>query len=131
VSAPLSRDLAGFWTGRLRHYRSHRNDEHVRALIDEAIRYVGLHLENDLCRSEYWAQVPLGRTAAILLFLVDRGIVERTARHGRRIFEPMPNAESWVLSQGSIRPYASSFLELLSALRHELSRRTHSRRAQS
>jgi hypothetical protein len=127
VAAFLSRDLTEAWTGRLGYYRLHRNDEHIRALFDEVILYVGLHLENDLCRSAYWSGVPLGRKAAILLFLVDKGVVERTVRRGRRVFEPLPHAESWALSQARLRPHLKPILELLSALRHELSRRRHSR----
>ena len=60
-----------------------------------------------------------------LLFLVDRGVVERGIWKGRRIFEPLPHAESWVESQPSLRPYLKETLELLAALRRE-----HFRRAQ-
>jgi hypothetical protein len=127
VAASLSRELIDAWTGRLAHYRYHRNDEHLRALLEEAVRYVGLHLENDLCRSSYWTRVRLNRKAAILLFLVDRGIVERTVRRGRRVFEPLPHAESWLSTQVPLRPYVKPIIELIAALRDELSRRAHSR----
>ncbi len=127
VAASLSRELIDAWTGRLAHYRYHRNDEHLRALVEEAARYVGLHLENDLCRSSYWTRVHLSRKAAILLFLVDKGIVERTVRRGRRVFEPLPHAESWISTQVPFRPYVKPIVELISALRDELSRRAHSR----
>jgi hypothetical protein len=106
----------------------HRNDEHVCALLDEAIRYVGLHLELDLCRSHFWSELPLWRTASALLFLVDRGVVERSTRQGRRTYEPLPHAESWVSAQPSLRPFVKPLCELIAALRHELSRRAHSRR---
>jgi hypothetical protein len=127
VAASLSRELIDAWTGRLAHYRHHRNDEHLRALVEEAARYVGLHLENDLCRSSYWTRVHLNRKAAILLFLVDKGIVDRTVRRGRRVFEPLPHAESWISTQVPLRPYIKPIFELISALRDELSRRAHSR----
>ena len=97
------------------------------ALVEEAVRYVGLHLENDLCRSNYWTRVHLSRKAAILLFLVDKGIVERTVRRGRRVFEPLPHAESWISTQVPLRPYVKPIVELISALRDELSRRADSR----
>jgi hypothetical protein len=116
------------WTGRLAHYRKHRNDEHIAALVQEAIRYIGFHLENDLGRSNHWAEVPLWQAAAVLLFLVDRGVVERSARNGRRVFEPLADAESWVESQPGLRRYRSAFIELLSALRHELGRRARSKK---
>jgi hypothetical protein len=129
VIKPIACRLRDTWTGRLVHYRSHRNDEHLAALFEEAARYVGLHLENDLCRSDYWSGVTLRHAAAILLFLVDKGVVVRTSRHGRRIFEPLPHAESWTTGQAPLRRYLEPLLELLSALRHDLSRRDHSRQS--
>jgi hypothetical protein len=128
VSQAPNPEIAQAWTGRLAYYRSHRNDEHIRALFEEAARYCGLRLENDLCRSEYWSRVPLGRKAAILLFLVDKGIVVRSARHGRRVFEPLAHAESWAANQPSLRPHLAQIFELFAALRHELGRRIHSKK---
>jgi len=129
VIEPLATKLRETWTGRLAHYRPHRNDEHLAALFCEAARYVGFHLENDLCRSEYWGGVSLTHAAAVLLFLVDRGVVERTVRHGRRVFEPLPHAESWVSDQASLRRYVEPLVELIRALRHDLARQSHSGRA--
>jgi len=73
--------------------------------------------------------MPLHQRAIVLLFLVDRGLVNRTVRRGRRVFEPLPHAESWVESQPSLHPYKKPTLELLAALRHELQRRAHSHHA--
>jgi hypothetical protein len=129
VYASLVNQLSRNWIGRIAHYGRHHNDEHRLALFEEAVRYTGLHLENDLTDSEFWSAIPLHQRAGLLLFLVDRGIVERTTRRGRRVFEPLPHAESWVGSQPSYRPYLKPTLELLAALRHELKRRAHSRRA--
>ncbi len=126
VSASLVTHLARHWVGKLRHYGSHQNDEHCLALFEETIRYTGMHLENDLVNSKYWSAMPLHQRALVLLFLVDRGVVERTIRRGRRVFEPLPHAESWVESQPSLRPYLKETLELIAALRHELFRRVHS-----
>jgi hypothetical protein len=120
-------NIADAWTGRLAHFRAHRNDEHLRALFEEAARYCGLRLENDLCRSEFWSRVPLPRKAAILLFLVDKGVVLRSVRHGRRVFEPLAHAESWAANQPPLRPHLSQVIELFAALRHDLARRVHSR----
>ena len=36
----------------------------------------GLHLENDLADSAYWSTMPLHQRAIVLLFLVDRGLVD-------------------------------------------------------
>jgi len=105
VSPSLPHLLSRGWNGRLAHYRRHRNDEHAAALIQEAIRYSGLHLETDLGRSAHWSEVPLWHAAAVLLFLVDNGVVERSARHGKRVFEPLADAESWVERQASLRPF--------------------------
>jgi hypothetical protein len=127
VSESLVRQVSRFWIGRLGHYRRHKNDEHRIALFEEAVRYAGLHLENDLAQSEFWSTTHLRRRAIVLLFLVDRGVVERTIRRGRRVFEALPHAESWVASQPSLRPYLKPTLEFLAALRHELLRRAHSR----
>ena len=103
----------------------HRNDEHLSALVEETARYIGIHLDNDLSRSPYWAEVRLSHTAAVLLFLVDRGVVERTVRRGHRVFEPLPHAESWICGQMPLRPFRKAILELVSALRHDLNRRAH------
>lgn len=129
MSASFVNQLARDWTGRLAHYALHRNDEHRLALFGEAVRYAGLHLENDLARSGFWSELPLSERAAVLLFLVDRGVIERTTRRGRRIFEPLAHAETWVENQRSLQPYVKPILELLSAVRLELLRRTHSRQS--
>lgn len=127
MSATFVDQLARDWTGRLAHYAAHRNDEHRLALLEEAARYAGLHLENDLGRSDFWSRAPLPQRAAVLLFLVDRGVVERTTRRGRRVYEPLAHAESWCQDQASLRPYRGPVLEFLNALRLELHRRAHSR----
>ena len=127
--AKLASQLPRFWVAKLAHYGKHRNDEHCVALLEEASRYAGLHLENDLADSSYWSTTPLHQRAIVLLFLVDRGLVDRSIRRGRRVFEPLPHAESWVESQPSLHPYKKPTLELLAALRHELQRRAHSRQA--
>jgi hypothetical protein len=127
VFASLVSQLPGFWKGKLAHYGLHRNDEHCAALFEEAVRYTGLHLENDLADSRYWSSVPLDQRAIVLLFLVDRGLVYRTTRRGRRVFEPLSHAEAWVENQPSLQPYVTPTLELLAALRRELVRRAHSR----
>jgi len=128
VSATFVNQLARDWTGRLSHYAAHRNDEHRLALIEEAARYAGLHLENDLCRSDFWSRSPLHQRAAVLLFLVDRGVVERRVIRGQRAYQPRDNAESWVISQPALAPYSGPTLELIAALRHEIARRREAAR---
>ncbi len=120
MSAPLVSQIPRFWKGKLAHYGLHRNDEHCAALFDEAIRYTGFHLEADLSDSAYWSSVPLYQRAIVLLFLVDRGLVSRATRRGRRVFEPLAHAEAWVESQPTLHPYLKPTLELLAALRREL-----------
>jgi hypothetical protein len=127
VSASLVTHLARHWIGKLAHYGSHRNDEHCLAVLEEAVRYTGLHLENDLSHSAYWSVMPLHQRAIVLLFMVDRGIVERGTWKGRRVYQPLSHAESWVESQPSLRPYLKETLELVAALRREQFRRMHSR----
>ena len=123
MSASTARDIAKQWTGRLATYRRHRNDEHLQALVEEALRYCGFCLEIDLSASPYWGKLPLSRQAAVLLYLVDRGVVARNLLKGRRVFVPSETAENWILSQPSLVPYFEPTLELVSALRHELGRR--------
>jgi hypothetical protein len=121
-------ELAAKWVGKLAHYRLHQNDEHRVALYEETLLYAGLHLENDLASSSYWASMSLHHRARVMLFLVDRGVLARAVRLGRRVYEPLPHAEAWVKSQTALKPYHHVILELLAALRHELFRRAHSSR---
>jgi hypothetical protein len=120
--------LSRQWVERLAHYSTHQNDEHIEALVEEALRYTGLHLENDLAASNYWSKAPLARRVAVLLFLVDRGVVRRTFSNGRRVYEPAVRAEDWVAAQPALLPYLTPTLELLAALRHEQMRRCRSTR---
>jgi hypothetical protein len=129
VPASSVRDLSRQWTGRLAHYRRHRNDEHLDALIEEALRYSGLHLENDLSASAYWSRAPLARRVAVLLYLVDRSVIERKASHGRIVYVPADDAETWASAQPSLATYLAPTLELIAALRSDLTRR--SRRSSS
>jgi hypothetical protein len=124
VPASSVRDLSRQWTDCLARYRRHRNDEHLEALVEEAVRYAGLHLEHDLATSSYWSKAPLARRVAVLLFLVDRRIVERRSHRGHRLYQPLDHAEEWVSAQPSLAPYAGPTLELVAALRREVVRRT-------
>lgn len=130
VPASSVRDLSRLWTDRLAPYRRHRNDEHLEALVEEAIRYTGLHLENDLGSSPYWGRSPLSRRVAVLLFLVDRGVVERQTLKGKRLYAPRADAEAWVAAQPALSPYVEPALELIASLRREHSRRSAPNRAQ-
>lgn len=120
------RHLSRHWIGRLAPYRQHRNDEHREALVHEALRFAGMRLESQLAASPFWSDAPLARRAAVLLYLVDRGAVVRSARHGRVSYEPTVGAEDWVASQPSLAPYLVPTLEFLEALRHD---RHHSQSA--
>lgn len=117
------RSLSRQWVGRLATYRLHRNDEHREALIEEAAKFAGFHLESDLAQSDYWQQAPLARRVAVLLFLVDRGAADRTSWRGRVVYEASPDAEAWAASQPALAPYLSPTLELIAALRSTQARR--------
>ncbi|WZO96605.1 hypothetical protein EP7_003605 [Isosphaeraceae bacterium EP7] len=117
MPAQTVRDLSRQWIDRLSGFRSHKNDEHREALVEEASRYAGMHLENDLARSGYWSKAPLSRRVAVLLFLVDRGAVCRGVENGRRVYLAQPHAEEWVLQQQALAPYLGPVLELIAALR--------------
>jgi hypothetical protein len=123
LPARTLRLLSRQWTHRLLSYRLHRNDEHREALVFEALRFCGLALENDLADSPYWSEAPLARRLALLLYLVDRGAVERVARDGRYTYEAADDAEVWALSQPALTPYLSPTLDLIAALRAVASRR--------
>lgn len=124
MPASSVRDLSRQWVDRLAAYRRHRNDEHIEALVEEALRYTGFHLEHDLAQSAYWSKAPLARRVAVLLFLVDRGVVVRASVKGRRVYEPIESAESWVDEQDALAPYRTPTLELIAALRREQTRRS-------
>lgn len=117
------RVLSRQWVGRLASYRHHRNDEHREALIEEALRFAGFQLESDLSESSYWSQAPLARRVAVLLFLVDRGAVNRAPWNGRIVYEATAEAETWAASQPALAPYLAPTLELLAALRNAQARR--------
>ena len=121
--ARTAQSLARLWTGRLAPYRLHQNDEHREALLDDAARFAGLHLEDRLSLSSYWSEAPLVRRVAVLLYLVDRDVVVRSRHKGRMIFEATPDAETWVAAQPSLAPYLAPTLELLAALRDNQARR--------
>ena len=121
------RALSRHWVGCLAPYRRHRNDEHREALIVEALKFCGLALENDLAISPYWAEAPLARRVALLLFLVDRGAVTRGVRDGRVVYEAAEDAEAWVAEHPSLVPYLAPTLELLGALRAVQAQRFGSR----
>ncbi len=116
VSASSVREFARPWTGHLARYRNHQNDEHLEALIAEALRYTGFHLENDLSVSPYWSKVPLARRAALLLFLVDRGVVIRSVAKGRPTYEAPDNAVLWATGQAALASFLVPTLEFIAAL---------------
>ena len=58
----------------------------------------------------------------MLLYLIDRGVVERQNAAGRRLYLPTEDAELWILSQPALAPYVEPALELVEAvaLRHRV-----------
>ena len=118
------RELSRLWTGSLSHYRRHRNDEHLEALIADALRFTGLHLENDLSTSPYWSKAPLARRVALLLYLVDRGVVSRVSKQGRTVYIAREDASAWAVSQPSMASYLVPTLEFVAALQSDGDRRS-------
>jgi hypothetical protein len=123
------RRFSRHWTGRLAHYRQHRSDEHREALVADTLRFVGFRLEQDLNGSAYWSEAPLSRRVAVLLYLVDRGIVSRCTRQGRTIFDALEGAEAWVATEPALESYREPTLELIAALRADRSRRRNTSQA--
>lgn len=123
VFASSVRELSCLWTGSLSHFRRHRNDEHLEALIAEALRFTGMHLENDLSASPYWSKAPLARRVALLLYLVNRGVVIRVAKQGRMTYTAREDASAWAVSQPSMASYLVPTLEFLAALQSDRDRR--------
>jgi hypothetical protein len=122
-TSSTARTLARHWRGQLAHFHAHRNDEHIEALIDEARRFCGFQLENRLSRSAYWSGVSLLRRVAVLLFLVDRGVIQRRLDGERALYEATPGAEAWASAQPALTPYLAPTLELIEALRDFQARR--------
>ncbi len=60
---------------------------------------------------------------AVLLYLVDRGVVERGVRQGRVVYVPTDDAETWATAQPTLASYLAPTLELIASLRSELARR--------
>jgi hypothetical protein len=110
--------LARHWRGALSHFRLHRHDEHLEALVEEAFRFTGMQLEVDLAHSSYWSNVPLMRRVSVLLYLVDRGVVERVSEGDQVRYLAHPLAERWVETRASLAEYLPQTLELLSSLRN-------------
>jgi hypothetical protein len=123
LSSETVRALSRTWIGRLAPYRQHRNPEHREALVADALAYAGLRLEALLDRSSYWQREPLSRRAAVLLFLVDRGAVDRVLDDGRYVYEAKPHAETWAAAQPVLAPHLRPTYELLAALRGEQAQR--------
>lgn len=120
----LLRVIAKTWVGRLAHFRRHKHAEHLEALYDEARRFAGIQLENDLARSVFWASAPLPTRAALLLYLVDRGAVVRRVVDDHVVYDSLPGAEAWVASQPELATHIVPSLELVTALRMHESRRS-------
>ena len=120
-------ELSRLWTGKLAHYRTHSNKEHLEALFAEAVRYTGFHLEDELSLSPYWSKAPLTRRVALLLYTVDRGMVARVIRDGRITFEASGEASAWAIAEPSLRSYLVPTLEFLAALQADRARRDQAR----
>ena len=88
----------------------------VGALIDETARYCG-RLESYLANSEYWASAPLMHRVELLLFLIDRGMIERRLTARGYQCRAIGEAEEILIQQSELRPYLLLTLELIAAVR--------------
>ena len=85
-----ARDSLETWTGRLAHYRSHRNDEHRRGAVrgGDALRRPAPG-ERPLPAPSYWSRVPLWPDGGRPPLPGRPGRRRAAVRHGRRVFEPL------------------------------------------
>lgn len=109
------------WSYRLQGYLRHKNDEHLEALVLESQRYFEARLIHHLPASSSWHTASGTYRIAALLFLFDRGMVDRVSiQDNSWYYWPASCAESWILSQPAMLPIAEPMLELLSALRRDV-----------
>jgi len=109
--------LARHWTRHLAPYRQHGHDEHREALIDEALRFASFRLEDALRRLATWADAPLSRRVAVLLLLIDLGLIVRRPRDGRYEYEASRDAEDRAASIPALAPFLGPVLDLIAAVR--------------
>jgi hypothetical protein len=110
-------NLTRHWTRHLASYRRHGHDEHREALIDEALRFASFRLEDALRRTTTWADAPLARRVAVLLLLVDLGLIVRRPRDGRYEYEAVADAEARIGLIPTLAPYLGPVLDLIAAVR--------------
>ncbi len=114
------------WNGHLEGYLHHKNDEHVEALILEVQRFFERRLVVHLAPNSIWHISLCSRRVAAILFLVDRGIVQRILHSQPSVlYRPATSAEHWLLSQQELLPITDPVLELLSALRRDVALATN------
>jgi hypothetical protein len=62
---------------------------------------------------------------ALLLYLVDRGVVSRVAKpQGRAVYEARNDASAWAVGQPSMASYLVPTLEFIAALQSDQDRRS-------
>lgn len=109
------------WLGQLEGYLHHKNDEHLEALILEVQRFFERRLIGYFSPKSIWHVSHCSRRVAAVLFLVDRGIVNRILQTDPTIlYSPVSSAEDWVLSQTELLPVNAPLLELISAFRRDV-----------
>lgn len=105
------------WAGHLAPYAAHRHLEHWEALVAEVVRYAGLRLENWLADSPEWRDTPLWLRTSILLYLIDRGLVQRRrCLDGQLVLHVAPGADRRIAIQPIPEVYARALLRLVEAV---------------
>ena len=114
------------WIGDLEGYLHHQNDEHLEALILEVQRFFERRLISYFTPKSIWHVSSCSRRVAAILFLVDRGIVNRILQpDSSTVYRPVTSSEHWILSQTDLLPVTDPLLELLSALRKDVALATN------
>lgn len=114
---PVLDSLRRSWRGRLAHYARHSHGEHLEALVEDVVAFVLGELSPRLADSPYWSEAPWSRQAAVLLMLMDHGVVRRIASSkGRVRFKAVARAEEWAKGQGLLVSHLSETLEFLAAI---------------
>lgn len=109
------------WIGNLEGYLHHKNDEHLEALILEVQRFFERRLITYFSTKSIWHLSNCNRRVAAVLYLVDRGILDRILQSDASIiYRPVITAENWILSQTDLLPVTAPLLELISAFRRDV-----------
>lgn len=120
MNSPRHDFLVYEWTGRLKTYHDHLNNEHTQALFIEVIRFYASSVLKHLADDSYWREIDYRQLFAAFSMLYDRGLVERIVIDDKQVrFRPLAETESELLSSQELIPVADSLMELIGIMRAE------------